>query len=140
MFPGRICGIQVRPNRIKCVFCFFRELGRENFKRTKKKKKLDPDLLLLTLPHQLRSSSLFPSLSLSTTTKNKKRQNSRDYAIACANEASMALAARRGKKVPTMGYRKPRATDDSFHKMWFSHLQWKAWRLDRQGGGYIPRY
>lgn len=52
----------------------------------------------------------------------------------------MALAARRGKKVPTMGFRKPRKTDDSFHKQWFGHLQWKAWRLDRQGGGYIPRY
>ena len=67
-------------------------------------------------------------------------QSSRDYAIACANEASMALAARKGKKMPTMGYRKPRATDDSFHKMWFSPLQWKAWRLDRQGGGYTPRF
>ena len=67
-------------------------------------------------------------------------KNSRDYAIACANESAMALAAARGKNVPAMGYRKPRDTDVSFHKTWFSHLQWKAWRLDRQGGGYIPRF
>jgi len=52
----------------------------------------------------------------------------------------MALAAARGKNIPAMGYRKPRDTDVSFHKTWFSHLQWKAWRLDRQGGGYIPRF
>ena len=51
----------------------------------------------------------------------------------------MALAARRGNRVPTMGYRKPRDTTDSFRKMWHSHLHWKAWSLDRQGGGYIPR-
>ena len=56
----------------------------------------------------------------------------------------MALTARRGKRVPTMGYRAPRREDSekagsNFHRTWFNHLQWKAWRLDRLGGGYTPR-
>ena len=84
MFPGRICGIQVRPNRIKCVFCFLgiREGRIETRRKTKKKKKTRPrpDPLSTrpshsSAPTQLRSPSLFHS-SLNHK-KNKKKQQPR---------------------------------------------------------------
>ena len=62
----------------------------------------------------------------------------RDHAVACANEAAMSGAARRGR-VPTLALNKPRATAASWRSMWAKHLHWKAWTLDRQGGGYTPR-
>lgn len=62
----------------------------------------------------------------------------RDYAISCANEAAMASQARRGR-VPTLALNRPRLTASSWRSMWAKHLHWKAWRLDRQGGGYTPR-
>ena len=60
--------------------------------------------------------------------------SSRDYAIACCNEAAQATAARRGR-IPTLALPKPAMTDDSWPRMWARHLQWRAWGLDRLGGG-----
>lgn len=62
----------------------------------------------------------------------------RDYAVRCANEAAMSGAARKGR-VPTLALAKPRATAASWRSMWANHLHWKAWTLDRQGGGHTPR-
>ena len=59
---------------------------------------------------------------------------SRDYAIACCNEAAQASAARRGR-VPTLALARPAMTDDSWPRMWAKHLQWRAWGVDRLGGG-----
>jgi len=54
--------------------------------------------------------------------------------MSCSNEAAQALAARRGR-VPTTAFHRPTMTDDSWPKMWAKHLHWKAWTLDRNGGG-----
>ena len=63
---------------------------------------------------------------------------SRDYAIACVNEAAAASAARAGR-VPTQALPKPRLTDSSWRSMFDRHVRWKAWTVDRLGGGYTPR-
>ena len=60
--------------------------------------------------------------------------SSRDYAIACCNEAAQARAVRKGR-VPTLALPKPSPTADSWPRMWSKHLHWQAWKLDRQGGG-----
>jgi hypothetical protein len=60
--------------------------------------------------------------------------HSRDYAIACCNEAAQARAARKGR-IPTLALPKPAPTADSWPRMWAKHLHWQAWKLDRQGGG-----
>lgn len=52
----------------------------------------------------------------------------------------MAGAARRGKSIPTMAFRKPTASTESWRQVWHKHLHWKSWQLDRQGGGYTPRH
>ena len=61
-----------------------------------------------------------------------------DYAIACVNEAAAASAARAGR-VPTQALPKPRLTDSSWRSMFDRHVRWKAWTVDRLGGGYTPR-
>lgn len=91
-------------------------------------------------PRPPKSLSLLSPLSLSHPTLIVTCfSHSRDYAIACVNEAAMMREARQGK-VPTIALPKPRLTTDSWYKMWHRHLHWKNWALYRNGNSQGVRY
>ncbi|KAL4426256.1 hypothetical protein ABPG77_009871 [Micractinium sp. CCAP 211/92] len=71
-------------------------------------------------------------------TEVRPRKWNRDYILSCCDEAARRREALRGKEPRTWVKGKPRDTDESWEKMFSSHLHWKRWTQERMGPYYAP--
>ncbi len=75
--------------------------------------------------------SSFPGRVLGT--EARPRKFNRQYMVDVTNEHARRRQAAAGK-VPTQWFKgRPRLTDQSWEKMWNSHLHWKRWTQERMG-------
>lgn len=66
-------------------------------------------------------------------TEARPRKFNREYMINVTNEHARRREAMAGK-VPRQWFKgRPRLTDQSWEKMWNSHLHWKRWTQERMG-------